>query len=288
MSVIGYGAFCSCSNLNEVYIGAGVTEIGAKAFYNCNLLTTIDVYHNECLTTIGEEAFMRTRIFTMRLPATVTSIGDRAYYGCTALDGVAFHGAPPAQFGSEVFDSTSSDFHIICHVEYFFDWCPNGETEWNGYPLVVNSNQMPNGMTVTGCEGGVVRSYYWSHGDQLILVWQADEGCECTEIRINGVTVAVGPSSPYLIENVSQYAARDGEISIEVVFAPSAPEIVIGDADGNGILNFSDVASLYIAILSGDDISPALQQACDVNGDGTVSFADISTLYIMILFGEES
>ena len=67
-----------------------------------------------------------------------------------------------------------------------------------------------------------------------------------------------------------------------------APAVVTGDADGNGVLSFSDVATLYIAVLSGEDIPSEMQLACDINGDGIVSFADISTLYIMILFSEES
>ena len=61
------------------------------------------------------------------------------------------------------------------------------------------------------------------------------------------------------------------------------PDITLGDADGNGVLSFSDVAALYNMILSGGGLTAEQEYVCDVNGDGAVSFADVAALYNAVL-----
>gem|GEM_PF-2305855 len=60
------------------------------------------------------------------------------------------------------------------------------------------------------------------------------------------------------------------------------PVTLLGDADGNGVLSFADVAALY-GIIFGGDVSPELAAVCDVNGDGSISFADVAALYGIVL-----
>ena len=67
VSVVGTGAFDSCSRLQTVSIPEGVTEIKNDAFYGCTALTNL------------------------RLPSTLQTIGNRAFYN-TALANVTYAG----------------------------------------------------------------------------------------------------------------------------------------------------------------------------------------------------
>ena len=110
---IGEGAFCDCVSLAYVIIPDGVTSIGAWAFCNC------------------------TSLAYATIPGSVTSIGESAFIGCTSLAAAAFLGEPPSSFDTRVFDGCAVDFCIHCTEDYASYWAPNGETEWNGYPIVM-------------------------------------------------------------------------------------------------------------------------------------------------------
>ena len=64
-----------------------VTSIGEHAFYECSLLTSIEI--PEGVKTIGEGAFGHCSMLTsVKIPSGVTSIGTKAFYGCSALTSV--------------------------------------------------------------------------------------------------------------------------------------------------------------------------------------------------------
>jgi len=67
-TVIGKGAFRSCSRINYLHIPEGVTKIEFEAFYSCSSLTYLN------------------------LPSTVTSISYDAFGNCKKILGIAYHG----------------------------------------------------------------------------------------------------------------------------------------------------------------------------------------------------
>ncbi|MDO4543142.1 MAG: leucine-rich repeat protein, partial [Clostridia bacterium] len=90
--------------------GYPVKGIGERAFYGCTPMTTITI------------------------PDTVTSIGDEAFSGCSKLNQAIFKGAPPDEFGKDVFDYNQG-VTLYYLPEYEALWSPNGETTWNGYNI---------------------------------------------------------------------------------------------------------------------------------------------------------
>ena len=86
--------------MTSVTIGAGVTSIGERAFYNCTGLTSIIVNENNSYyksidgnlyskdgTVLVQYAIGKTAN-TFAIPAGVKTIGDYAFYGCTGLTSV--------------------------------------------------------------------------------------------------------------------------------------------------------------------------------------------------------
>ena len=81
-------------------------------------------------------------------------------------------------------------------------------------------------------------------------------------------------------ESLEAYRAHEqwGRFSRIVPFIGAGP----GDANGDGVINVSDVTSLIDLLLSGED-EPAW---VDVNGDGVVNVSDVTTLIDQLLAGD--
>ena len=90
----------------------------------------------------------------------------------------------------------------------------------------------------------------------------------------NGVITAVAVGNAKITATVNDNPELTATCKVIVV----SPEI-LGDVDGNGIVNGSDVTSLYCHLLDGTNVigNP------DVNDDGIVNGADITALYSLIL-----
>ena len=104
-------AFSKCENLKIVVFESGMKKIPAYALSQCKSVTTIEI--PEGVTEIGESAFWKTGIETIKLPNTLkstgssvlencdflkkitipdqmTEIASRAFYGCDLLETVEF------------------------------------------------------------------------------------------------------------------------------------------------------------------------------------------------------
>ena len=77
VEVIGYGAFCALTEIEEVILPEGLTEIQGFAFDSCAKLKKVNFPNG--LKTIGAGAFSDTALEVLDLPDTVTSIGFEAF-----------------------------------------------------------------------------------------------------------------------------------------------------------------------------------------------------------------
>ena len=106
VKIIGYQAFCKCSNLTKVIIPEGVKKIGQAAFYGCSQLTSITIPSTitnmdtafsgntalshvtltNGISKISSNAFERcTGLTEVEIPASVDQICPFAFNGCTNL-----------------------------------------------------------------------------------------------------------------------------------------------------------------------------------------------------------
>ena len=80
-------AFYNCTSLTSVTIGSGVTSIGSYAFSGCTGLTSVTIPNS--VTSIGNYAFSGcTGLTSVTIPNSVTSISNYAFSGCTGLTSV--------------------------------------------------------------------------------------------------------------------------------------------------------------------------------------------------------
>jgi len=75
------------SNNGNFVLPTSVTEIAAKAFYNCTNILSVTLHEN--LQTIGERAFEScTSLISVELPSSITAISNSMFSGCTALESI--------------------------------------------------------------------------------------------------------------------------------------------------------------------------------------------------------
>ena len=84
---IGYRAFYNCEALTSITLPQGVKSIGNEAFSSCKALTSITLPQG--VESIGNEAFYECKALTsITLPQGMERIGDRAFYECYALTSI--------------------------------------------------------------------------------------------------------------------------------------------------------------------------------------------------------
>ncbi|MBO6062242.1 MAG: InlB B-repeat-containing protein, partial [Clostridia bacterium] len=172
VETVGTYAFYGCTGITELYLPDGLWGVMAHAFENCTNLVSVSfpascqgvddygfcgctdlssitfreeagggdapiskgLYDDSQFSYIGAYAFFGTGLTRVVLPASVSYIGYRAFGYCAGLACVTFEGYPPS-VDEEVFIGTANGFHIEYTPEYAEYWAPDGETEWNGYPI---------------------------------------------------------------------------------------------------------------------------------------------------------
>ena len=79
------GAFADCYGLTSIEIPSSVTNIGDAAFVACRGLTSIEIPSS--VTSIGSGAFYYCiGLTSIEIPSSVTSIGNSAFEGCENTD----------------------------------------------------------------------------------------------------------------------------------------------------------------------------------------------------------
>ena len=100
----------------STYDGEAVTEIGKKAFKNCDELEDITLHDN--LAIIGKKAFANcTSLTEITLPETITCIEDKAFYTCENLTTVYYAGTEEAWDDVDVAEDALPDGCVLVFLE---------------------------------------------------------------------------------------------------------------------------------------------------------------------------
>ena len=121
IKTIGPYAFDSCTALKKLVLSEGLTRIMSCAFYGCKNITELTL--PSTLGVIGELAFERTGIKSIKIPNNVVQIGEYAFSNCEYLSSVTLNSTLQS-IGKGAFSYCSSLQSISL---------PNSITEIEGY-----------------------------------------------------------------------------------------------------------------------------------------------------------
>lgn len=117
------------STIYYAIIGDNVTNLGYRAFYDCNNLT--DITFGSGVTTIGEQAFRDCySLVSVSVPASVRNLGEGAFSGCTGAEsltiGASVNTIPERCFeGMTGIEHTEMPYNVTQIGNYAFAGCEN-------------------------------------------------------------------------------------------------------------------------------------------------------------------
>lgn len=138
------GGFQDCTSLQSILLSNNLTRIDDYMCAGCIALQEITI--PDGITNIGYDPFTESGLKRITISGCIEKIESFRACLCPNLEQIVFMGNKPADaYGNEdgisddaniglsAFESNSVIYYL---TEYRLSWAPNGETEWNGFPLV--------------------------------------------------------------------------------------------------------------------------------------------------------
>ncbi|MCH5301162.1 MAG: leucine-rich repeat domain-containing protein, partial [Ruminococcus sp.] len=279
---IGRDAFSGNDKISTVVIPASVTVIDDRAFRGCNYLQKITFAENSSLTKIGVEAFRSTtnpgldKLSEVDLPASIKLLGNSAFYNRENLLKVTVN-SPDVNFGTEVFSASNAGTSNVKiygydnstakayaeengHTFRYLDLDVKGlqealaEAQAKDKSLYTDDSYKVLNQAIR--DANIFIGKYQQTGDgspsevqELIkalndamagLVLKATDATETTAPDTTEPTTVPDTTVPTTVETEPTSNSE-----------PVYEEFILGDADGNGIVNIKDVTyiQLYLARL---------------------------------------
>lgn len=283
--------FYGCNSLTEVVIPASVRYIGDYAFSDCENLKTIIFEEGNCLEGFGEFVFRESRSFeSLDMPNTVTTMGSGIFYVCPSLKNVHLSRSltilPNASFYEcpllTELDIPGTVTHIANAAIYkctSLKWlkigdkdAPASTTDIEHYALA-HSNDLEYLELGANLDSLTYGSLNDLSNVKIIICWAT------TPPRSNehGMYAAFS-KTPLYVPKAAVDAYREARMWNK--FQTIIPIEDVGDINGDGNINISDVATLINYLLEGE--SDRIEFA-DVNLDGSVNISDVASLINRLL-----
>ena len=249
----GYSPFYRNSTLRAVKITDKETEISENEFYGCTNLQKITI--GDGVTTIGKRAFSGcSSLLYFAFGTQVAEIREEAFSDCAAMVEVISKAQNPPVCGSQALDDINK-FECKLYVpdgymavyeaadqwkDFFFkDEGEGTASEGESGEQTVNKCETPtisfdgDKLSFACATEGVVYHYTISHSD-------VQNGASSKDVNLTQTyTIAV-------------FARKDGYIDSKVAKATlkASGSVLVGDVDGNGIVNVADHVKLSEIIMN--------------------------------------
>ena len=280
ITAISQEAFSGCKNLTDITIPDSVNSIGKYVFSGCSELTSVTLPN--AITAISQEAFSGCKKLTsITIPKSVTKIDDLAFKNCYGLKGVYIN-----------------DLTAWCNISFYDSYGTNPLRY--AQHLFLNDEEITNlvipesittikQLAFYGCSG---LNSVTLHKDVTSIQDKAFLNCTgLTSFTCHAVTPpSAGGTSVFstaTIKRATLYVPQ-GSVAVYSSQAPwsnfgnivaiNGTHELLGDTNGDGVVNIGDVNVVIEIILSG-----GTNAAADVNGDGVVNISDLNAIINIIL-----
>ena len=278
------GVFNGCKALKTITTDPAcrLDHIGDEAFINSGL----ESINTKALGlgTIGDWALAQTKLTSIELTDGMTSLGVGALANNESLTDVVFpsmghHNGRHAAPGRHDLITEVKDFTFAGDTQLNAgNMIPEGVTTIGNYALYnvsasIDTMRLPSSIEYLGD--------YAMAGMTGMRAFKTD----AEEVPALGVEVWAGvdqPNIPLIApdkESTSKYKVADQWAN----FFYEHDDVLLGDVNGDGLVNITDVTALVDYLLKGEGtIDP---EASDVDQDTDISIADVTALIDMLLSG---
>lgn len=277
ISRINNYSFYNCKTIKKLKLPQNCTEIGDYAFYGCEKIDTLNLPNK--LSSIGTGAFYGSSITDLKLPISINSIGSWAFEGCSALKSVIAQWEDPFSISSGTFSGVSEDCYLYIPILTASKY---RNANWT-FPNIKEVGI----MKITSNIGGKVeynndiisntsKEFLFTPYKSFYINFTPEEGYSLKRVKFNGENITS------LIEDNKFYIEEPEEnMELSVIFADNS--ISMGDANGDGEINVTDVISVASQILKASSDSAFYDYAADINEDDIINITDIVIILNQIL-----
>lgn len=211
------------------------------------------------VTAIGEHAFENCADMTsIDIPNSVTTVGYHAFANCYGLASVTL----PTSVTSLAYYAFEGCYHISSITL-------SGEGEWRGGTIsILRPVQVSIGSQITSVKGMYVRpsAVYCYATTPPVCDANSFTDYSCT-LHVPAASLAAYQAAPYW-QNFTNIIG-------------DAVEALLGDIDGDNLVNISDLSLLIDYLL--DHETTIKETNADVDEDGEITIADVSALVDRLL-----
>ena len=282
LKYINNGAFQGCSNMSVLTIPNNVKAIGNSTFHNCTNLTEITFPNS--LVKVGSNAFSGTTWYSS-LPDGITYAGSVALLSKGNLPDDKTLTIKEGTKGIADYAFSSRGFVKVI--------LPSSLTRigYQSFYGMTSLQEINIPQSVTAIDG---MAFY-----QLKNLQRVDAYVDPANVTMGGDDFALRAPSPTYDDRLDYCMVFDNDVVGTLHVLPGKEDSfrnslcwalfrnivgdlgagVLGDVDGNGLVNGSDVTALYNYLLNGAKVNGN----ADVDGNGTINGSDVTALYNLLL-----
>jgi len=250
ITTVGHGFGCNFESLESISFPEsfegfeGFNNMRPNAELSSTALTSVDLPDKMTVIHCGMLEHCE-KLKEVKLPAELKTIEEFAFLGCLSLESIVIP-EKTEKIGEFAFDS--------CGLKTVTILSDNVDIVDSAFYLC------PRSMVIRAHRGSTAEKYALDRD----IKFEALEEEKTSEVTVEKALAAEADTT---VQEDNAAAPAD-----------NAEEFVIGDGNGSGTVDISDISVLAIALVDGRELTDAQKKAFDVDGDGDVTLADLAKL----------
>ena len=276
--------------ITDLVIPESVTSIGEYAFNGCTGLTSITIPNS--VTSIGSYAFTECPL------QTIVNHGNKDVKKDTFYDRVYLHTqlyVPEGTAWDYIFNTGWGEFHHIKEFASKADDIRNdavymiADRSGRNFPVFDKATKSLKNVAYTlnidDSDTGACWQVKKNGGDTYL--YNIGAGMYASYDVDNNLALSIAPTAVNIdvTEDGATINGRPVMLVANKSLTPVGPEYILGDANGNGVVEIGDVTSV-LTLMATPEATGYNNKAADANENGEIEIGDVTTILTIMAEGD--